>query len=156
MPAAALTYALQYQRDNFKLSQPDSRTTLWTSARAGKAFKQTALFGNDRNSIPIYEQIYALAGLAQFYRCVPTMPTAVWHSSSAKLTYGCNRRLLAEDTPFPDNHNMHLFEATCTHMHLMPVLAISSNVALALGLSAHVLCQCCRITHDPKVLLDLK
>jgi len=64
----AAASGIEYQRANFKLSSADGRSALWTSSRDGKAFQQTSPFPDDKGTIPLYEQIYALAGLTQYYR----------------------------------------------------------------------------------------
>ncbi len=64
----AAASGVEYQRKNFKLPGVDGQTVLWVSARNGRRFQVTASSGDDRGTIPLYEQIYALAGLAQYYR----------------------------------------------------------------------------------------
>ncbi|GLC47113.1 hypothetical protein PLESTB_000870900 [Pleodorina starrii] len=64
----AAASGVEYQRKNFKLQDVDGKNTLWTAARNGRRFQLTSTAGDDRGTIPLYEQIYALAGLAQYYR----------------------------------------------------------------------------------------
>lgn len=61
-----------YQREAFRSISADGRFCLWLHARqrdsAGVFDVFPSLFSDDRGTIPLYEQIYALAGLAQYYR----------------------------------------------------------------------------------------
>ncbi len=63
---------VEFQRGTFRSLAHSGRTCLWFSARKnGKYGTETfiaARNGVDAGTIPLYEQIYALAGLAQYYR----------------------------------------------------------------------------------------
>jgi mannose/cellobiose epimerase-like protein (N-acyl-D-glucosamine 2-epimerase family) len=61
---------VEYQRDTFRTESHDGSFIVWSHAydkiKGKKILPST--FEDDKNTIPLYEQIYALAGLAQFYR----------------------------------------------------------------------------------------
>ena len=61
-----------YQRQAFRCLSDDGRYCFWAYGRrrdeAGEHLIITSQNGDDLNTIPLYEQIYALAGLAQYYR----------------------------------------------------------------------------------------
>lgn len=63
---------VDYQREAFRSYSADGRFCLWLHARKrdrhGTFDVMGSLFDDDANTIPLYEQIYALAGLAQYYR----------------------------------------------------------------------------------------
>ena len=56
-----------YQRESFRGISADGRYTFWTSAKRrlkyGSQYVMTSQNEDDKNTIPLYEQIYALAGL---------------------------------------------------------------------------------------------
>ncbi|MDH4128271.1 MAG: AGE family epimerase/isomerase [Spirochaetota bacterium] len=59
---------VEYQRDTFRTDSHDGSFVVWAYAyKDGKKILPSQ-FQDDRNTIPLYEQIYALAGLTQFYR----------------------------------------------------------------------------------------
>ena len=63
--AAAL---VKYQRERLKVESPDGKYVYWYHAlRDGKPILPS-LFNEDAGTIPLYEQIYCLAGLTQYYR----------------------------------------------------------------------------------------
>jgi mannose/cellobiose epimerase-like protein (N-acyl-D-glucosamine 2-epimerase family) len=61
-----------YQREAFRSYSADGRFCFWLHARKrdrhGTFDVLPSLFDDDLDTIPLYEQIYALAGMAQFYR----------------------------------------------------------------------------------------
>ncbi len=63
---------VEYQREAFRTYSTDGRFCFWVHARKrdrhGIYDVLPSVFDDDRNSLPLYEQIYALAGLAQYYR----------------------------------------------------------------------------------------
>ena len=63
---------VDYQRETFRSYSADGRFCFWLHARKrdrhGSFEVLPSMFDDDLNTIPLYEQIYALAGLAQFYR----------------------------------------------------------------------------------------
>jgi mannose/cellobiose epimerase-like protein (N-acyl-D-glucosamine 2-epimerase family) len=63
---------VEYQRETFRSYSADGRFCFWLHARKrdrhGTYTVLPSLFGEDAGTIPLYEQIYALSGLAQFYR----------------------------------------------------------------------------------------
>jgi mannose/cellobiose epimerase-like protein (N-acyl-D-glucosamine 2-epimerase family) len=63
---------IDYQREAFRSTSADGRFCFWLHARMrdrnGRYTVLTSLNDEDINSLPLYEQIYAIAGLAQFYR----------------------------------------------------------------------------------------
>nr|YP_009306317.1 hypothetical protein [Derbesia sp. WEST4838]AOP19221.1 hypothetical protein [Derbesia sp. WEST4838] len=63
---------VEYQRNSFKLLTSDGEHCFWAYGRRrqkyGTEFKLLSENGDDFGTIPLYEQIYAIAGLAQYYR----------------------------------------------------------------------------------------
>jgi mannose/cellobiose epimerase-like protein (N-acyl-D-glucosamine 2-epimerase family) len=63
---------VEYQREAFRSYSTDGRFCFWLHARRrdrhGVYDVLPSLFDDDAGTIPLYEQIYALAGLAQYYR----------------------------------------------------------------------------------------
>jgi len=63
---------LDYQRQSFRTLSHDGQYCFWAFGRRklkdGSMFIEPSQNGDDMDSIPLYEQIYALAGMAQFYR----------------------------------------------------------------------------------------
>lgn len=63
---------VEYQREAFRSISADGRFCFWVHARVrdrnGRFDAFASLFEEDRDTLPLYEQIYALAGLAQYYR----------------------------------------------------------------------------------------
>lgn len=63
---------VQYQREAFRSLSHDGAYCFWAFGRrrgvGGSKLLITSENEDDRNTIPLYEQIYALAGLAQYYR----------------------------------------------------------------------------------------
>jgi mannose/cellobiose epimerase-like protein (N-acyl-D-glucosamine 2-epimerase family) len=63
---------VRYQREAFRSYSTDGRFCFWLHARLrdrhGVYDVLPSLFADDAGTIPLYEQIYALAGLAQYYR----------------------------------------------------------------------------------------
>ncbi|TAJ12808.1 N-acyl-D-glucosamine 2-epimerase [Marinilabiliaceae bacterium JC017] len=59
-----------YQRENFRSISHDGQHIFWAHGKDRSSRQQVfqSVNGDDNNTIPLYEQIYALAGLAQFYR----------------------------------------------------------------------------------------
>ncbi|MEE6177732.1 AGE family epimerase/isomerase [Mycobacterium sp. 050134] len=64
--------AVSYQRQAFRTLTSDGTHCFWAFGRrrlkAGEVVVFASENADDRGSIPLYEQIYALAGLAQYYR----------------------------------------------------------------------------------------
>ncbi len=61
---------VEYQRDTFRTESHDGSFIVWAHAYDKVKGRKImpSLFGDDLDAIPLYEQIYALAGLTQFYR----------------------------------------------------------------------------------------
>lgn len=63
---------VQYQREAYRSLSHDGKFCFWAFGRRpgvdGSKLVIPSENPDDRNTIPLYEQIYALAGLAQFYR----------------------------------------------------------------------------------------
>jgi hypothetical protein len=63
---------VEYQREAFRSISADGRFCVWWHARKsernGRFDILPSLFEDDKGTIPLYEQIYALAGLTQFFR----------------------------------------------------------------------------------------
>jgi mannose/cellobiose epimerase-like protein (N-acyl-D-glucosamine 2-epimerase family) len=64
----AASRLVDYQRRMMRYQSPDGRQVYWAHAvKDGKRILPSQ-FSDDLGSIPLYEQIYALAGLTQYYR----------------------------------------------------------------------------------------
>ena len=63
---------MDYQRQSFRTLSHDGQYCFWAFGRRklkdGSIFIEPSQNDDDLDSIPLYEQIYALAGMAQFYR----------------------------------------------------------------------------------------
>lgn len=61
---------VEYQRDTFRSDSHDGSFVVWSHAYDPVSGSKIlpSRFDDDRDTIPLYEQIYALAGLTQFYR----------------------------------------------------------------------------------------
>lgn len=64
----AAASGIEYQRENFRYITHDGKHVMWASAKDQGKLILASLNGDDVGAIPCYEQIYALAGLAQYYR----------------------------------------------------------------------------------------
>jgi mannose/cellobiose epimerase-like protein (N-acyl-D-glucosamine 2-epimerase family) len=69
---SAARAGVQYQRETFRSLASDGKHCFWASGKRKTAYSyqlyMTSQNSDDLNTIPLYEQIYALAGLAQYYR----------------------------------------------------------------------------------------
>jgi len=63
---------VRFQRETFRHLSHDGQYCFWAFGRKRLQYStqiyETSLSGDDANTIPLYEQIYALAGLTQYYR----------------------------------------------------------------------------------------
>ena len=59
---------VSYQREHFRFSSHDGRHVFWAFGKRGAQRVVPSQNPDDLNTIPLYEQIYALAGLTQYYR----------------------------------------------------------------------------------------
>jgi len=63
---------IKYQRGTFRTLSHDGERAIWAFGKRKSDFGAKILMASenpdDRDTIPLYEQIYALAGLAQYYR----------------------------------------------------------------------------------------
>lgn len=63
---------VNYQRENFRSLSHDGRHCFWAFGKRKTKYSYQlyirSLNDDDKDTIPLYEQIYALAGLAQYYR----------------------------------------------------------------------------------------
>lgn len=64
----AATELVRYQRERMKIESADGKYIYWLHAMRGGRSILPSLFAEDAGTIPLYEQIYCLAGLTQFYR----------------------------------------------------------------------------------------
>ena len=64
----ALREGVKYQRDTFRFVMPDGKSVLWASYYDGTNVHLPSNNGDDNGTIPLYEQIYALAGITMYYR----------------------------------------------------------------------------------------
>ena len=69
---SAARAGVQYQRETFRSLGSDGKHCFWASGKRRTEYSyqlyMTSQNDDDRGAIPLYEQIYALAGLAQYYR----------------------------------------------------------------------------------------
>jgi len=59
---------VRFQRERMRIESADGRYVYWLHALRGGKPVLASLFADDARTIPLYEQIYCLAGLTQFYR----------------------------------------------------------------------------------------
>ncbi|MGK3986309.1 hypothetical protein WME99_24900 [Sorangium sp. So ce136] len=63
---------VRFQRQAFRISSTDGDQCMWAHARRRRRYGAEILvpssYGEDAGSMPMYEQIYALSGLAMYYR----------------------------------------------------------------------------------------
>ena len=71
----ALREGVKYQRDTFRVAMPDGKYVLWASYYDGTNLHLPSNNGDNDGTIPLYEQIYALAGLTMFYRITGDLET---------------------------------------------------------------------------------
>lgn len=68
----AASAGVRFQRQSFRISSTDGDKCMWAHARRRRRYGSEILvpssFGEDEGSMPMYEQIYALSGLAMYYR----------------------------------------------------------------------------------------
>lgn len=69
---SAARAGVQYQRETFRSLSSDGKHCFWAFGKRKTEYSyqlyMNSLNDDDRDTIPLYEQIYALAGLAQYYR----------------------------------------------------------------------------------------
>ena len=69
---SAARAGVQYQRETFRSLSHDGQHCFWASGKRQTEYSyqldMTSQNNDDRGAIPLYEQIYALAGLAQYYQ----------------------------------------------------------------------------------------
>jgi mannose/cellobiose epimerase-like protein (N-acyl-D-glucosamine 2-epimerase family) len=69
---SAARAGVQYLRETFRSLSADGKHCFWASAKRKTEYSYElyirSLSDDDKDAIPLYEQIYALAGLAQYYR----------------------------------------------------------------------------------------
>jgi putative intracellular protease/amidase/mannose/cellobiose epimerase-like protein (N-acyl-D-glucosamine 2-epimerase family) len=69
---SAASAGIRFQREAFRSLSHDGKHCFWAYGRRrqkyGTEWKLLSEDGTDKGTIPLYEQIYALAGLAQYYR----------------------------------------------------------------------------------------
>lgn len=59
---------VEYQRETFRSLSHDGKYCFWAHGKRGSKLIVPSTNPEDEKTIPLYEQIYALAGLAQYYR----------------------------------------------------------------------------------------
>ena len=64
----AASELVRLQRERMRIESPDGRHVYWLHAIRGGKPVLPSLFADDAGTIPLYEQIYCLAGLTQYYR----------------------------------------------------------------------------------------
>lgn len=57
-----------YQREWFRSLSHDGKYCFWSYGKEGRNMIMASQNSDDKDTIPLYEQIYCLAGLAQYYR----------------------------------------------------------------------------------------
>jgi mannose/cellobiose epimerase-like protein (N-acyl-D-glucosamine 2-epimerase family) len=69
---SAARAGVRYQRETFRSLSHDGKHCFWASGKRQTKYSyqlyMTSQNDDDRGAIPLYEQIYAIAGLAQYYR----------------------------------------------------------------------------------------
>lgn len=69
---SAARAGVNYQRETFRCLSADGKHCFWASGKRKTQYSYQlymhSLNDDDKDTIPLYEQIYALAGLAQYYR----------------------------------------------------------------------------------------
>ncbi len=89
---------VDYQREAFRSYSADGRFCMWVHARKrdrhGTYDVLACLSDDDFGSMPLYEQIYALAGLAQYYRITNDRETLedIYHTLRTMDTLYADRR----------------------------------------------------------------
>ena len=71
----ALRKGVEYQRNMFKVALPDGQSVFWASYYDGKTLHLPSKDGDDKGTIPLYEQVYAIAGLTMYYRITGDLET---------------------------------------------------------------------------------
>lgn len=71
----ALRKGVEYQRNKFKVTLPDGKSVFWASFYDGATLHLPSNNGDDNGTIPLYEQIYSLAGLTMYYRITGDLET---------------------------------------------------------------------------------
>lgn len=64
----ALRAGVEYQRNTFRIVMPDGKSVLWAAYYDGTNIHLPSKDGDDAGTIPLYEQIYSLAGITMYYR----------------------------------------------------------------------------------------
>ncbi len=64
----AATELVRYQRERMRIETPDGKHVYWLHALRDGQPVLGSLFADDAGTVPLYEQIYAVAGLTQYYR----------------------------------------------------------------------------------------
>ncbi len=106
---AAARAGVAFQRQWFRTLSHDGRFLLWSSWKSGTDTGMGSLSGDDTGTIPAYEQIYAIAGLTQFYR-VTLDPEALL---DIKRTVASFDRFFLDTSGF-DGYFSHLDPSTMT------------------------------------------
>ena len=71
----ALREGVTFQRNTFRVPMPDGKSILWASYYDGKKLHLPSNNGDDNGTIPLYEQIYALAGMTMYYHITGDLDT---------------------------------------------------------------------------------
>ena len=101
----AATAGVAYQREAFRSISADGRFCFWLHARQrdreGRIDLLASQNAEDRGTIPLYEQIYALAGLAMYYRISNDWEVLqdIQRSIASFNTFFADRRPIREDDP---------------------------------------------------------
>lgn len=116
--------AVDYQRQAFRALTSDGRHLFWAFGRRKTRAGERVIFpsenSDDAGAIPLYEQIYALAGLAQYYRI-----TADW-----QVLEDIRRTLNAFDDFFRDSGQRDLPGHGGYFSHLDPITHRPDNPSL--------------------------
>ena len=64
----ALRVGVEHQRNTFRIVMPDGKSIMWASYYDGTNVHLPSKDGDDAGTIPLYEQIYSLAGITMYYR----------------------------------------------------------------------------------------
>ncbi len=110
----AAAAAIQFQRSSFRIFSHDGQYCLWAYGRRKKVNGSVTSFASesadDFNAIALYEQIYALAGLTQYFRCTgdPAALEDVRHTVAMFNALFLDLKRVNPDFPGLDGYFSHL------------------------------------------------
>jgi mannose/cellobiose epimerase-like protein (N-acyl-D-glucosamine 2-epimerase family) len=114
----AAAAGVEFQRTAFRSLSHDGLTILWSHARKklvnGTLTYVPSQVGDDKGTIPLYEQIYALAGMTQFYRITgdPEVLDDIKRTVRAFNTFFQDNKDVVPDYPGKMGYFSHIDPAT--------------------------------------------